>query len=336
MQFGLYQLGDIRFGEGSYYGVDPGKVRGFDHDRTPSFRTFVVPASDRYNEMQARFDGLVIGSKLDYRIDWRAWLKDDVIFSSVWTDVRGGVLPTMPNPQVVETDDPPPREQTTETNTIMVGDTTISGLSPVVSDTVIEPEVDDDELAINQTDTSGTTGTSVQPTEPVTEETATLDTALSASVLTSVGDFEESIALSFDETRVTLGVASVFYMLTGNRTVTLTNSITTLKGRSDDRTVVLNSGDFRESLVYEQDPDAVLDYLFDFGGFLDPGEYLLQNPGFYHTPGLRIHSRVLKSRSVVAFIGGGSLEMLHEFTIGVRTSLGKILYGRMGLRIVQK
>lgn len=259
-------VGEIEFGAGQVFQSDPGQVAGYEDIGCPSFRTFTVPkvertfavpASDRYALLSARVGGVSIGSKLDFAVDWRAWLGGDIIGSSYWTDIQGELVD----------DDAGVEDGTGEEGT----DTEPEVLEPITWNGEV------------LTDASGET-IAWPMSEPIIEE----------PIEEPIEDGETTPTAVLESGRTLNGVASIRHLVRKPVTM-LQNSITTLRGRKDERTMTINASFLESGRLFEQDPAATLDYKIDFSALLESDERLYGTQSDMLLYGSRLTPRCLNA-----------------------------------------
>lgn len=135
-------------------------------------------------------------------------------------------------------------------------------------------------------------------------------------------EFIVDAGLTVDSSSYTMNSTEVW--LSGGRagvTYQVTNRITTSEGRIDDRTlkirVVEQGGE-----VFEKDPEAVLDYSFDWSGWLAEGEQI-DTSTFAASLGLTIEATESFPTHATATISGGEAEQPYRLSNRITTTEGR-------------
>ncbi len=311
------QLGTVEMGAGAITILDPGPVEGYEATSAPVFRTarvpglertFVVPASDRYADLMGRVGGIVVPSKLDFKVDWRTWLQGDVVIKSNWTNALGDRVDNVLNIEA-ELPDAITDDSFSETVTYNGQPVTTSG----------------DPLTVAVTYDSNADGSQAESN----------DTIVQRSSETRVGSGS-----------IRAGVTSIVYEVRGTSPILLKNAVETARGRKDERTMVLRGSYITSTSSFEQDPGAVLDYRVSFANLLEPKERLYgtvsdmllyrSRPYFALTPGMVFVSRTLLDRECIVWLRGGVVGKTYLMTVGFNTSGGKTVYGQFAVTIKEK
>lgn len=77
------------------------------------------------------------------------------------------------------------------------------------------------------------------------------------------------------------------------------------------------------SNVWEKDPDAVLDYVWDWSDWLEPGETITDSL-FIMSAGITLDSDSHSATSATAWLSGGTPGIPYQATNRIETSAGRI------------
>jgi hypothetical protein len=85
----------------------------------------------------------------------------------------------------------------------------------------------------------------------------------------------------------------------------------------------------------KKDPDATLDWVWDWNEWLDEGE-TITNSQFFTTVGLVISQQANTSKTATVWLSGGTAGQVYQVTNRITTSTGRIDDRSITIRVVER
>lgn len=90
------------------------------------------------------------------------------------------------------------------------------------------------------------------------------------------------------------------------------------------------------SITFKKDPDAILDYTFDWGDFLTPSDDTIFSVSWVVDDGLTVGTHATTATTATAFVSGGTVGQLLKLTCRITTTGGRIDDRTILLKIVNR